>query len=160
MRTVKSRAKLSRMLKAFVCFVTVLLLISCGQTSYEIVIENGSVSAGTVHEDAAAVSSAAAAINATTAVPEVAPQAPPANTAGERLDTDDGQTIKAIIPKSSDEPALQPSSAHRQEDSALPAIMDDDEPLVDVPPLPKRNGSKTNHEMHQTSASDEANESS
>ncbi len=119
-----------------------------------------SVSAGTVHEDAAAVSSAAAAINATTAVPEVAPQAPPVNTAGERLDTDDGQTIKAIIPKSSDEPALQPSSAHRQEDSTLPAIMDDDEPLVDVPPLPKRNGSKTNHEMHQTSASDEANESS
>ena len=39
----KSRAKLSRMLKAFVCFVTVLLLISCGQTSYEIVIENGRV---------------------------------------------------------------------------------------------------------------------
>ena len=43
MKTVKSRAKLSRMLKAFVCFVTVLLLISCGQTSYEIVIENGRV---------------------------------------------------------------------------------------------------------------------
>ena len=43
MRTVKSRAILNRMLKAFVSFIVVLLLSSCGQTTYEIVIQNGRV---------------------------------------------------------------------------------------------------------------------
>jgi len=37
--------------------------------------------------------------------------------------------------------------------------MDDDEPLDDVPPLPKRNGTKTNQQMQPASVSDEANES-
>ena len=43
MRTVKSRAIRNRRLKAFLSFVTLVLLSSCSQTTYEIVIENGRV---------------------------------------------------------------------------------------------------------------------
>ena len=43
MQTLKSRAILNRMLKAFLSFVALVLLSSCSQTTYEIVIENGRV---------------------------------------------------------------------------------------------------------------------
>ena len=59
----------------------------------------------------------------------------------------------ASAPNSNSKP-VKPHPAHKIDATGAPAIMEDEEPLLEVPPLPKRNGSKTSHET-QTAVSPE-----
>ena len=59
---------------------------------------------------------------------------------------------KSPVPLGDDAAPLQPATSDLDDD-ALSAIMED-EPLVDVPPLPKRNGSKNNGDKSRTQAAE------
>ena len=103
--------------------------------------------------------SAAASGDASASTPEDMPESKPAPATGER-EVDKVQTeIKAGLTNTPDLPLVTPSASSDLEGAALPSIMDDDEPLDVVPPLPKRNGTKTSHGMQPASVADELNES-
>ncbi len=65
----------------------------------------------------------------------------------------------AVHKPASELPPRKASSAPDLHGAALANIMDDDEPLEDVPLLPKRNGKKTNRQSQSARVPNEANES-
>ena len=117
-----------------------------------------SVPPGGAREEPSAASSVAAASEAAP-MPESIPESQTALATGERQAASAQVEGKAGVKNSPELPSKTRSTPPDADGAPLPAIMDDDEPLDDVPPLPKRNGTKTNHEMQRASATDEANES-
>lgn len=66
-----------------------------------------------------------------------------------------------VTPAADSDDAMPPMEPLKQEDSdGASLIMEDDEPLFDVPPLPKRNGHKTPRHTEQGKRSEEADTSS
>ncbi|MDE2951817.1 MAG: HDIG domain-containing protein [Chloroflexota bacterium] len=118
-----------------------------------------SVVPGSAREEPAAASSVASASDATAPIPDVIPESQPVLATGERQVANAHFESKAGVKHAPELPPMTRAPSPDLESIPLPTIMDDDEPLDDVPPLPKRNGTKTNQQMQPASVSDEANES-
>ena len=118
-----------------------------------------SVAPGSAREELSTAASLASAGDAIAPIPEVISESQPVLATGERQVANARFESKASVKNSPELPPMTRSPSPDPEGASLPIIMDDDEPLDDVPPLPKRNGTKTNQEMQHASAADEANES-
>lgn len=91
--------------------------------------------------------------------PDSLPAAKPVQASGGAIRHKSQTDIEVAQQAASDLSPRKASQTTEPDGAALPAIMDDDEPLAVVPPLPKRNGSKTNPERPAPVASGPANES-
>ena len=60
----------------------------------------------------------------------------------------DPSAVKAVISPEVERPTPASKTNPKAPVPTMPAILDDDEPIDEVPPLPKRNGTKNAHDLH------------
>ncbi len=110
---------------------------------------------GRPREEAVVLSNAGKAIDVVDPVIVGAADSLVNDSASESSQTEHRAAIKAVASSSSNSGTSLRPAPPAAEDGELPAILDDDEPLVEVPPLPKRNGTK-NHVVQASDTPEEA----
>lgn len=70
--------------------------------------------------------------------------------------TRDQAAVKAVVAPKVENPVSAPQPKQKTPVPTMPAILDDGEPIDEVPPLPKRNGTKNAHDLHAAKSPEDA----
>ncbi len=83
---------------------------------------------------------------------QMAVDAQPSLEAKEEKSTENRPVVKTVVGPNAAGPRLSPQPGANAQSNPIPTIMDDNEPIVEVPPLPKRNGTRTSPELQAVKA--------